>query len=52
MTSLPDAVTSAARNHAVGTTRPGMPHRYAEERPALTEQVAGRSVVRVASAPR
>lgn len=27
------AVTGAARNHAVGTTRPGMPHRFAEERP-------------------
>jgi len=26
-------VTGAARNHSVGTVRPGMPHRYAEERP-------------------
>jgi subtilisin family serine protease len=26
-------VRGAARNHAVGTTRPGMPHRFAEERP-------------------
>jgi subtilisin family serine protease len=28
-----DAVTGASLNHAVGTTRPGMPHRFAEERP-------------------
>ena len=27
------AVTGVTRNHAVGTVRPGMPHRYAEERP-------------------
>ena len=26
-------VTGVTRNHAVGTVRPGMPHRYAEERP-------------------
>jgi subtilisin family serine protease len=28
-----DAVSGASRNHAVGTARPGVPHRYAEERP-------------------
>jgi subtilisin family serine protease len=27
------AVTGAARNHSIGTVRPGMPHRFAEERP-------------------
>jgi subtilisin family serine protease len=30
-------IRGAARNHAVGTSRPGMPHRYAEERPAETQ---------------
>ncbi|MBY0275137.1 S8 family serine peptidase [Candidatus Binatia bacterium] len=29
-------VTGVARNHAVGTVRPGMPHRFAEERPEVT----------------
>jgi len=37
-----DAVTAAARNHAVGTTRPGMPHRFAEERPSLADRAARR----------
>ena len=27
------AISGAARNHSVGTTRPGMPHRFADERP-------------------
>ncbi len=27
-------IRGAARNHSVGTARPGMPHRFAEERPA------------------
>jgi subtilisin family serine protease len=27
-------ISGAARNHAVGTARPGMPHRFAVERPA------------------
>lgn len=27
-------IDGVARNHAVGTQRPGMPHRFAEERPA------------------
>src|SRR4051794_22779358 len=26
-------IAGAARNHAVGTSRPGMPHRFADERP-------------------
>jgi subtilisin family serine protease len=30
------SVTGVARNHAVGTIRPGMPHRFAEERPELS----------------
>jgi subtilisin family serine protease len=37
-------IRGAARNHAVGTARPGMPHRYAEERPSAAERAAaGRS---------
>jgi subtilisin family serine protease len=28
-------VTGAARNHSIGTVRPGMPHRYAVERPEV-----------------
>ncbi len=35
-----DAVTGAARNHSVGTSRPGMPHRFAEERPAPADRAA------------
>lgn len=30
------SVTGVARNHAVGTVRPGMPHRFADERPEVT----------------
>jgi subtilisin family serine protease len=32
----------AARNHAVGTARPGMHHRFAQERPAATERAQSR----------
>jgi subtilisin family serine protease len=35
-----DAVTGAARNQSVGTSRPGMPHRYAEERPTAADRTA------------
>ena len=35
-----DAVTGAALNHAVGTSLPGMPHRFAEERPNSAERAA------------
>jgi subtilisin family serine protease len=35
-------ITGAARNHAVGTSSPGMPHRFAEERPS-GEQPGGGS---------
>ncbi len=40
-----DGVAGAARNHAVGTSRPGMPHRFAEERPTSADRAAssGRS---------
>jgi subtilisin family serine protease len=31
-------VSGAARNHAVGTTLPGTPHRYVEERPSEAER--------------
>jgi subtilisin family serine protease len=30
-----DGIAGAARNHSVGTSEPGMPHRYAEERPTV-----------------
>ncbi|WP_254920653.1 S8 family peptidase [Blastococcus mobilis] len=32
-----DQIRGAARNHSVGTTRPGMPHRFAVERPSSGE---------------
>ncbi|HMG42842.1 MAG TPA: S8 family serine peptidase [Acidimicrobiales bacterium] len=31
-------VVGVARNHSVGTSRPGMPHRYVEERPSAAER--------------
>ncbi len=34
-------IGGAARNHSVGTARPGMPHRFAEERPSAEERGAG-----------
>jgi lantibiotic leader peptide-processing serine protease len=34
------AVTGAARNHSVGTSRPGQPHRFAEERPTVADRTA------------
>ena len=34
------AVTGAARNHSVGTSRPGQPHRFAEERPTTADRAA------------
>jgi subtilisin family serine protease len=37
-------VTGVARNHAVGTSRPNMPHRFAEERPEGAGQGAGAGV--------
>ncbi len=37
-------VRGAARNHSVGTARPGMHHRFAQERPSATERAqSGRS---------
>ncbi len=33
-------VTAVARNHAVGTVRPGQPHRFAEERPSTADRAA------------
>src|SRR4051794_25513516 len=39
-------VTGVARNHAIATIRPGMPHRFAEERPEVTgPPVANRQAV-------
>ncbi len=35
-----DAVTAAARNHSVGTSRLGQPHRFAEERPSAADRTA------------
>ena len=37
------AVTGAARNHDVGTSRQGMPHRFVEERPNSAERAAAGS---------
>ncbi len=34
-------IRGAARNHSIGTARPGMPHRYAEERPGAAERSRG-----------
>jgi lantibiotic leader peptide-processing serine protease len=34
-------VTAVVRNHAVGTAKPGLPHRYASERPTGADKVAG-----------
>src|SRR6478735_6290877 len=39
-----DAVTGAARNHDVGTTQPGMPHRFVEERPNSGDRAAAGKV--------
>src|SRR5215218_7279046 len=36
-------IRGAARNHAVGTVRPGMPHRFAEERPWAAGREGGGS---------
>ncbi len=36
-----DGIGGAARNHAVGTARPGMPHRFAEERPSAADRAGG-----------
>jgi lantibiotic leader peptide-processing serine protease len=33
-------VTAVARNHAVGVDQPGMPHRFADERPTADERAA------------
>jgi subtilisin family serine protease len=38
-----DSVIGAARNHSVGTSRPGMPHRFVEERPSAHDRAVGRS---------
>jgi subtilisin family serine protease len=35
-----DTITAAARNHSVGTTRPGQPHRFVEERPSAADRAA------------
>ena len=34
------AIAGAARNHSVGTSRPGMPHKFAAERPSTTDRAA------------
>ena len=33
-------IRGAARNHSVGTARPGQPHRFAQERPSADERAA------------
>jgi subtilisin family serine protease len=44
-----DGVGGAARNHDVGTVRPGMPHRFASERPSATERRAAADQGRTAA---
>ena len=34
-------VTAVVRNHAVGTTKPGLPHRFAAERPSGSDKATG-----------
>ena len=34
-------VTAVVRNHAVGTSKPGLPHRFAAERPSAAEKTKG-----------
>src|SRR3954468_18605508 len=34
-------IRGATKNYAVGTSRPGMPHRFAEERPSPADRVGG-----------
>ncbi len=34
-------VTAVVRNHAVGTAKPGLPHRFAAERPTGSDKAAG-----------
>jgi subtilisin family serine protease len=46
------AVLGVARNHSVGTTRPGMPHRFVTERPAAAEAGPAHAAVRSSSGPR
>jgi subtilisin family serine protease len=36
------AIAGAASNHSVGTSRPGMPHRFAEERPTTSARTTTR----------
>ena len=38
-----DGITGATRNQSVGTSEPGMPHRYAEERPTVAMRTAARA---------
>ena len=38
-----DGIAGATRNHSVGTSDPGMPHRYAEERPTVAMRTAARA---------
>lgn len=37
------AVSGAAANHSVGTSKPGMPHRWAEERPSSGDRSGART---------
>ncbi len=42
--SATDAVTGVARNHDVGTSQPGTPHRFVEERPSSADRAAAGKV--------
>src|SRR3712207_3636343 len=41
-----DGITGVARNHSVGTARPGMPHRFAEARPSAAERARSAEIGR------
>ncbi|HEV7762455.1 MAG TPA: S8 family serine peptidase [Acidimicrobiales bacterium] len=38
-----DGIAGATHNHSVGTSAPGMPHRYAEERPSVALRAAAQA---------
>jgi subtilisin family serine protease len=46
-----DALTGVARNHSVGTARPGQPHRFAAERPTLIDRLSALGEGDVAGLP-
>jgi lantibiotic leader peptide-processing serine protease len=45
-------IRGAVRNHAIGTSRPGMPHRFATERPSEADKAAAARGASAARRPR